>query len=218
VTPSPAKRLFLFDMDGTLVDSLPDLATATNEMRALHGLPPLPAETVRTYIGNGIRLLAERAVAGTGVPVDAAAEETRAAYARHLTDATRPMPGINPLLRALRAAGHVLGIVTNKPAPHNLRLVEHLGWLPLFDVILAGGDLPRLKPDPAPILEAMRRTGFSDSPSAVWMVGDNYTDLEAARRAGVFSVYLENGYGSPRAEIPTLRLPNADALLARFLP
>ena len=218
MTPSPAKLLFLFDMDGTLVDSLPDLATATNEMRALHGLPALPAGTVRTYIGNGIRLLAERAVAGTGVPVDAAAEETRAAYARHLADATRPMPGIDRVLRAFRAAGHVLGVVTNKPAGHNRRLLEHLGWLPLFDVILAGGDLPRLKPDPEPILEAMRRTGFDASPGAVWMVGDNYTDLEAARRAGVSSVYLENGYGSPRAETPTLRLPSADALLARFLP
>ncbi len=208
-------QLFLFDLDGTLIDSRADLATATNAMRALHALPPLPLDLVSSYVGDGIRTLAVRALGDAPVDPDLAAREIGDAYAEHLTDATTAYAGVDAGLRALRAAGHALALVTNKPGPHARRLFDHFGWTPLFAALLGGGDTPELKPSPLPLREAMRRAGHA--PADSWMVGDHHTDLEAARRAGVRSIYLENGIGHPGAETPTLVFPDFAAFAARFL-
>ena len=207
-------QLFLFDLDGTLIDSRADLAAATNAMRALHGLPTLPLEKVASYVGDGVRILAQRALEGAAVDPDLAAREISAAYAEHLTDRTTAYPGVEAGLRALRAAGHDLALVTNKPAPHARRLMDHFGWTPLFAAILGGGDTAELKPSPLPLQTAMRRTGHA--PDTTWMVGDHHTDLEAARRAGVKSIYLESGIGHPGAETPDLVCPDFAAFAARF--
>ncbi|MGD9782577.1 MAG: HAD-IA family hydrolase [Kiritimatiellia bacterium] len=209
-------QLFLFDLDGTLIDSRADLAAATNAMRALHGLPPLPLEKVASYVGDGIRVLAQRALEGAGVDPDLAAREISAVYAEHLTDRTTAYSGVDAGLRALFAAGHALALVTNKPALHARRLMDHFGWTPLFAAILGGGDTPELKPSPLPLQEAMRRTGHA--PENSWMVGDHHVDLEAARRAGIKSIYLESGIGHPGAEKPDLSFPDFPAFAARFLP
>ncbi len=209
-------QLFLFDLDGTLIDSRADLAAATNAMRALHGLPALPLDTVASYVGDGVRVLARRALEGAAVDPDLAAREISAAYADHLTDRTTAYPGVDAGLRALRAAGHDLALVTNKPAPHARRLMDHFGWTPLFAAILGGGDVAELKPSPLPLQTAMQRTGHG--PDTTWMVGDHHTDLEAARRAGVKSIYLESGIGHPGAETPDLVCPDFAAFAARFRP
>ena len=209
-------QLFLFDLDGTLIDSRADLATATNRMRARHGLAPLSLETVSSYVGDGIRILALRALEGANIDPDLAAREVGAAYAEHLTDRTTAYPGVDAGLRALRAAGHDLALVTNKPAPHARRLFDHFGWTPVFSVLLGGGDTPELKPSPLPLQEAMRRT--QHAPENSWMVGDHHTDLEAARRAGVRSIYLESGIGNPGAEKPDLTFPGFAAFVHHFLP
>ena len=208
--------LLLFDLDGTLVDSRADLAAATNRMRALHGLPPIDIPTVVSYVGDGLAKLAERALQGAPVDPAAAAREIGECYDGHETDATRPYPGVDAGLRALHAAGHRLGLVTNKPARHARRIFDHFGWTPLFAVILAGGDTPALKPAPDPILEAMRRTGVS--PGSTWMVGDHHTDLEAARRAGVSSIFLLSGLGSTGAESQTRIYRDFDDFVRAFLP
>lgn len=207
-------QLFLFDLDGTLIDSRADLAAATNAMRALHGLPALPLEQVASYVGDGVRVLAQRALEGAAVDPDLAAREISAAYAEHLTDRTTAYPGVDAGLRALRAAGHDLALVTNKPAPHARRLMDHFGWTPLFAAILGGGDTTELKPSPLPLQTAMQRTGHG--PETTWMVGDHHTDLAAARRAGVKSIYLESGIGHPGAETPDLVCPDFAAFAARF--
>ena len=207
-------QLFLFDLDGTLIDSRADLAAATNAMRALHGLPALPLEKVASYVGDGVRVLAARALEGAAVDPDRAAREISAAYAEHLTDRTTAYPGVDAGLRALRAAGHDLALVTNKPAPHARRLMDHFGWTPLFAAILGGGDTAELKPSPLPLQTAMQRTGHG--PETTWMVGDHHTDLEAARRAGVKSIYLASGIGHPGAETPDLVCPDFAAFAARF--
>ena len=209
-------QLFLFDLDGTLIDSRADLAAATNAMRALHGLPALPLDTVSAYVGDGVRTLALRALEGAAVDPDLAAREISAAYAAHLTDRTTAYPGVEAGLRALRAAGHDLALVTNKPAPHARRLMDHFGWTPLFSVLLGGGDTPELKPSPLPLQTAMQRTGHA--PENTWMVGDHHTDLEAARRASIRSIYLASGFGHPGAETPDLAFPDFPAFAARFLP
>ena len=207
-------QLFLFDLDGTLIDSRADLAAATNAMRALHGLPALPLDVVASYVGDGVRVLAQRALEGAPVDPDLAAQEISAAYAERLTDRTTPYPGVDAGLRALRAAGHDLALVTNKPAPHARRLMDHFGWTPLFAAIFGGGDAADLKPSPLPLQTAMQRTGHG--PDTTWMVGDHHTDLEAARRAGVKSIYLESGIGHPGAETPDLVCPDFAAFAARF--
>ncbi|NCD23325.1 MAG: HAD family hydrolase [Spartobacteria bacterium] len=209
-------QLFLFDLDGTLIDSRADLAAATNAMRALHGLPALPLDVVASYVGDGVRVLAQRALEGAPVDPDLAAQEISAAYAERLTDRTTAYPGVDAGLRALRAAGHDLALVTNKPAPHARRLMDHFGWTPLFAAILGGGDAADLKPSPLPLQTAMQRTGHG--PDTTWMVGDHHTDLAAARRAGVKSIYLESGIGHPGAETPDLVCPDFAAFAARFRP
>ena len=208
-------QLFLFDLDGTLIDSRADLAAATNAMRALHGLPALPLDVVASYVGDGVRVLAQRALEGAPVDPDLAAQEISAAYAERLTDRTTAYPGVDAGLRALRAAGHDPALVTNKPVPHARRLMDHFGWTPLFAAILGGGDAAELKPSPLPLQTAMQRTGHG--PDTTWMVGDHHTDLEAARRAGVKSIYLESGIGHPGAETPDLVCPDFAAFAARFL-
>jgi phosphoglycolate phosphatase len=209
-------QFFLFDLDGTLIDTRADLAAAVNRMRAGHGLPALSVERVAAYVGDGVRVLAQRALEGAPVEVDLAAREIAAAYAEHLVDATVPYPGVDEGLRALHGAGHVLGLVTNKPAPHAKRLLDHFGWTGLFAVVLGGGDTPELKPHPLPLQMAMQRTGHS--PANTWMVGDHHTDLEAARRAGVGSIFLDSGFGHPGAEKPDLAFSGFAAFVARFLP
>ena len=209
-------QLFLFDLDGTLIDSRADLAAATNAMRALHGLPTLPLEKVASYVGDGVRTLAFRSLEGAAVDPDLAAREISTTYAAHLTDRTTAYPGVDAGLRALRAAGHDLALVTNKPAPHARRLMDHFGWTPLFAAILGGGDTPELKPSPLPLQTAMQRTGHA--PETTWMVGDHHTDLEAARRASIRSIFLESGIGHPGAETPDLVCPDFAAFAARFLP
>jgi len=208
-------QLFLFDLDGTLIDSRADLAAATNAMRALHRLPPLPLSTVAAYVGDGIRMLAVRALEGAPIDPDLAAHEIGEAYAENLTPHTTPYPGVDTGLRALRAAGHALALVTNKPAPLARRLVAHFQWIPLFDTVIGGGDTPELKPSPLPLLTAMRRSAHD--PADTWMVGDHHTDLEAARRAGVRSVFIQNGIGHPAREIPDLLFPDFASFTSHFL-
>lgn len=208
-------QLFIFDLDGTLIDSRRDLAAATNRMRALHGLAPLPLETIASYVGDGVRMLAIRALEGAPVDMDLAASEIGEAYAEHLTDFTTAYPGVEEGLRDLYRAGHALALVTNKPAPHARRLLEHFGWASLFAVQLGGGDTPELKPSPLPLQTAMQRTGHT--PADSWMVGDHHTDLEAARRAGIPSVYLESGFGHPAGETPDRVFADFQAFTRHFL-
>ena len=198
--------LLLFDLDGTRIDSRRDLATATNLMRADHALPPLDLATVVSYVGDGLSTLAERALQGAPVPLPTALRELSAHYADHLVDQTAPLPGVPESLKALHNAGYLLGLVTNKPAAHARRIFDHFGWTPLFSVLMAGGDTPELKPSPVPILEALRRT--STPPGRALMVGDHHTDLEAARRAGISSAFLLNGFGNPGNETPTFACPD----------
>lgn len=195
-------RLVIFDLDGTLVDSCKDLATAVNGMRAYFKLPPLPLETVRQYIGNGVRMLVSRALNGTGIDVDAAMRVQAPLYRQHLVDQTALYPGVQDGLVRLRAQGYLLAVATNKPAEATELILRHYRIRDLFLDVLGGGAFPVLKPDPAMILQLM---GLAmAAPEDTWVVGDNYTDLEAARRAGTRSIFLTYGYGDPGQETPTV--------------
>ena len=203
--PGPIQNgpfLAIFDLDGTLLDTRADLAAALNRTRRRLGLAPIPRETVVRAVGNGVRRLIERTIPEEECPLPL--EEKVAIqgeeYGKGLVDETVPYPGVEETLRSLRAAGWRLAVLSNKPDEATRRLMVHFGWDRLLDVIQGGAPTVPLKPDPAAIDHVLRAAGHDGPRQAVWMVGDNYTDLEAGRRAGVKRCFCRYGFGSPRGE------------------
>lgn len=207
-------RLWLFDMDGTLLDTLGDLTISVNLMRAQYGLLPLPKQVVKNYIGDGLRQLAIRSLEGLEADEDIVFQQVIGFYAEHLSDVTEVLPEVDATLRKLRELNPAdkMGVVTNKPHEHAVRLIEHFKWADLFDVVIGGGDTELLKPNPDPILEAIQQAGISKEQT--WMIGDSSTDLKAARLAGVKSIFLECGFGRANDEKPTLSFQRFSQLLA----
>ena len=207
--------LLLFDLDGTLIDSREDLCTAVNLMRRDYDLPPLAVERVAAYVGDGLRKLVERGLQGHPTDLDAAVKACAAHYRNHLVDRTVLYPGVADGLPRLCAAGHRLELISNKPGDSCRLILEHFGVASFFRLVLGGGDTPRLKPDPEPLLLAMTRCGIP--PARTWMIGDHHTDLEAARRAGVKSVYLADGIGDSAGEKPDFEFDSFTAMTNFFL-
>jgi phosphoglycolate phosphatase len=205
----------MFDLDGTLIDSRHDLTTAVNLLRRDYDLPPLPVETVTGYVGDGIRVLVERSLRGYPVNIEKATRECAEYYRRHLHDQTTLYPGVDDGLRRLHAAGHALALISNKPIAACREILSHFGLLPLFAVVLGGGDTQHMKPHPEPLLTAMSRL---HAPAAnTWMIGDNRTDLEAGRRAGVRTAFLSCGMGEAGDEKPTQAFESFTALADHIL-
>jgi len=187
-------RAVLFDLDGTLIDSAPDLAGAGNEMRVARGLDALPYEAFRPMVGAGARGMVGIAL-GVG-PEDEAYEDLRAEfldrYAARMTSATRVFDDVAPLLERLRDAGLPWGIVTNKAMRFAEPLVRALGLDRDAAALVCGDSTPHAKPHPAPLLEAARR--LSVGPDACVYVGDDLRDVQAGRAAGMATVIAAWGY------------------------
>lgn len=190
-------RAVLFDLDGTLIDSVADLAAAVNAVLAVHGEAPLPVGAVRGMVGNGIAKLVERAFAASGKPLegqtlDEAVAEMMDAYQGCLIERTVLMPGAADAVEALREAGLLLGLVTNKPQDATGAIMDHFGLAARFGVIVGGrADLAR-KPAPDMLLAALAQ--LSVDPENAVMVGDSTIDVDAARNAGMRSVLVRGGY------------------------
>ncbi len=193
-------RLWCFDLDGTLIDSCGDLTAAVNHMRALLALPPLPDAAVMPMLGNGMLKLTERALADApaGTDVKAAMARLRDYYLAHSAERTRLYPNVAETLARLRASGAVLAVVTNKVAAAAEQVLAELGLAEFFDRVVGDGDDCRLKPEPDALLMLMKEFGIRPEETA--MVGDNDTDLAAARAAGVKRVFAAYGYGDRRGE------------------
>lgn len=184
-------RAVLFDLDGTLVDSAPDIHAGVNALLAEEGVAPLPFATVRGFIGGGVPVLMTRVIAATGLDAGLHAAFCARFIERYEHDPgglTRPYDGVEAALDAL--ADLPLGLCTNKPEGPTRALLAHLGWAGRFSVIVGGDTLPVRKPDPAPLHEAMRRIGGG----AVLFVGDSEVDAETARAAGVPLLLFTQGY------------------------
>jgi len=208
------RRLIIFDLDGTLIDSCEDLATAVNLMRGHYHLPPLPSAVIRGYIGNGVRMLVTRALQGTGIDIDEALRVQAPFYSAHVAVKTVLYPGVEEGLAQLAERGHMMAVATNKSIEPCEAVLAHFGIRDRFFRVLAGGNFPVLKPAPDMVFDIMSAAGLTAADT--WMVGDNYTDLESARRAGVSSVFLSYGYGDPGAEAPTVRCDTFNEVVRLF--
>lgn len=183
-------RLAIFDLDGTLVDSVEDLHASVNHALAAVGLPPRSVAEVRSFVGEGARVLLAKAVAPRDELVEPALAAWRPHYAAHCLDRTLPYPGVGPLLAG---ASRTLAVLTNKPGQMSRKILDGLGLLQRFAVVIGGDEAPR-KPDPTGLLEIMARVGAA--PSETVLIGDSRHDVEAARRAGVPVVAVTWGLGT----------------------
>lgn len=186
-------RAVLFDLDGTLLDSAPDMLAAVNAMRAPRGREPMALDALRPHVSKGARAM----VAAAFPDVDAAEREGWIGeflehYQRVLGHYGTPFEGVEPMLHALEQAGCVWGIVTNKPEYLAAQLVPALGWQTRCAVLIGGDSLPARKPDPLPLLVAAERIGAT--PDQCVYVGDDERDIVAARAAGMPSVVALWGY------------------------
>ena len=190
-----ASKAVLFDLDGTLADTAPDLAAAVNRLRAGQGLAPLPIEKLRPFASAGARGLVR---AGFGVnPGDAEYEALRTAFLEHYAERTcvetRLFPGVAELLGELARRGVAWGIVTNKALRFTERIVATLDLAP--DCVVGGDSTPHLKPHPASLLLAAGKLRL-DAPRCFYL-GDDLRDVQAARAAGMRPVAVEWGYHHP---------------------
>ena len=203
----------LLDLDGTLVDTVPDLATSVDAMLADLGRPPHGEDKVRQWVGNGVERLVKRALTDSldGEPdpelLARALPGFMAHYLRHVSARSQPYDGANALLDFLDAQQISTVCITNKPARYTGKLLLDLGLLDRFDLVLSGDSLPRKKPDPMPLLHAAEHFGVG--PDQCLMVGDSKNDVAAARAAGVTVVCVSYGYNHGE----DIRAAGADAVI-----
>lgn len=184
----------LFDLDGTLIDSAPDLAAAANALRAARGLDELPYEALRPMVGSGARGMVGVAMgrAPGEAGYDVLREEFLSRYEAGLLERTQVFDAMRPVIDALDAAGQRWGIVTNKVHRYADPVIAGLGLDARAAVVIAGDSTPHSKPHPAPLLEAARRLGLA--PAACVYVGDDLRDVQAGRAAGMVTVAAAWGY------------------------
>lgn len=212
-----APELALLDLDGTLINSIPDLTIATDNMLAKLGLPLAGTEKVSHWVGNGIDKLVRRALAN-GVEeqalalskdaVSAARVHFDAAYLDALTSATGAYPGVEEWLNTVTIPKV---LITNKARVFTEPIIESLGWNKHFVQIICGDDLADKKPSPLPLLHACKTQGIA--PERAFMVGDSRNDIQAARAAGMVCVAVSYGYNHGE----DIRLAGADWLVDNLL-
>ena len=207
----------IFDLDGTLVDTAPDLLEATNEVLRARDRTPIDPATLHHMVGFGVRSLITQAFSATGA--EARAEEMPQLeaiflehYRGHLADFSRPFPGVEETLAKLRDGGARLGVLTNKPHEMALPLLKTLGLSDFFSAIYGAGFRPYVKPDPRIFHEVVADLMPESAGGRAVMIGDSVTDLQTARAANVPCVLMTYGY----TPVPVASL-GADAVLDHFI-
>lgn len=200
----------VFDLDGTLVDSAPDLCGVVNQMLKRHGRMELDLDEIRRMVGDGAAKLIERGFAAHGLPAPLPdlTKEFLALYEQRIAAETRPFPGVLPTLEKLTAAGLRLGVCTNKTTHLSRRLLDELDMTRFFSVVV-GGEGPTRKPDPQHLRATIQALNAQEATTL--MVGDSRNDVAAAKAAGVEVVAVSFGYTT----IPPREL-GADRLIDRF--
>ena len=197
-------RCAVFDLDGTLADTIRDIAASVNRTRLDYGLPELPIDRIVSYTGDGARKLLERSFSDHPIDWDEGLEKMVRHYYDHPAEHTALYPGVAEGLAALKRNNWKLAAATNKPGIVARRILSALGIDPLLDDIIGGSDGFPLKPDPAVLLHLMKKyeAALADS----WVLGDNHTDLAAAANAGMNGAYAAWGYGFPADTVYTIKV------------
>jgi len=195
---SEKPQMILIDVDGTLVDSVPDLAWCVDEMMKTLGREPWGEARVRDWVGNGVERLVRRALIGQldGEPSDEEFEKAYPVflelYAENTSKRSTLYPGVQEGLDYLKEQGYSLGCVTNKAEQFTLPLLRDLDIEDYFGIVVAGDTLPVKKPDPTPLLYAAEFFGVT--PEQSLMIGDSKSDVKAARAAGFRIICMSYGY------------------------
>ena len=203
------KRLVVYDLDGTLVDTLEDIAAGVNHVLRALGATPIATEEVRRHIGRGVHDLIERCLKTPDAKrVDEGIALFRAYYADHFVDRSRLYPDAQNVLDHFRSRQQA--VITNKPAPFSRQILETLGVAAYFiDIISGGSDYPH-KPDPSSLLDLMRRAGAK--PEETLVIGDSPIDVEMGLRAGASTAMVLHGL----SDEPDLRAAGPEVLVADF--
>ncbi|HSI45755.1 MAG TPA: phosphoglycolate phosphatase [Methylophilus sp.] len=194
-------KLVMFDLDGTLLDTAPQIAEAANRMLVALGKPMLPQAQISTYIGEGVQNLIKRCLTGNLHDEPEAGLFVQAQplyhgfYANNATDIL-PFSGVMTILQQLKAGGYLLACVTNKPEKFTLPLLEKAGLADFFEIVVSGDTLAKKKPDPLPLLHICQKLGVL--PAEAVLIGDSETDVQAAQAAGCFVVTVPYGYNQGR--------------------
>jgi len=205
-------KAVLFDLDGTLIDSLPDIAAAVNRLLVAEGREALPEPEVRLMIGNGADRLVERAFAARGglpAPLPQLLARFLAEYEPRAAEATRPFPGAAEVLETLERSGLKLAVCTNKPSGATTEVLAALGLARFFTAVVGGDETPALKPDPRHVQAVLDRLGVTAAEAV--LVGDSINDIEAAHGAGLPVVAVSFGY----TRVPPREL-GAEAVIDHF--
>jgi len=190
--------MILIDVDGTLVDSVPDLAYCVDEMMKRMEMPTHGVDKVRNWVGNGVERLVQRALIGQldGDPDEALFEKARPIflelYADNVSKRSKLYDGVREGLDYLKAQNYSLGCVTNKAEQFTVPLLKDLGIYDEFSIVICGDKLPKKKPDPLPLLHAAEF--FKVVPEKALMIGDSISDVKAARAAGFQIICMSYGY------------------------
>lgn len=208
------KKALVFDLDGTLVDSAPDLHRSLNAVLAESGRRSVALDDIRAMVGDGAAKLVERGFADTGLPVAPAAlphlvERFLQHYAAGRHVLTSPFPGVINTLEMFRGQGMRLGVCTNKPYAPTMEILDSLGLSELFDAVTGGDSLPVRKPDPGHLLGTIELMGSAVHEAV--MIGDSLNDIAVARAAGVPVIVVSYGY----SRVPVQEL-GADAIVDGF--
>lgn len=214
--PLPVRAVAI-DLDGTMLDTIEDLATAVNLMLGELGMPALELELVRTFVGKGLANLVQRALRASlqREPTEAECERGMQAYMPHYDrvngDTTTIYPGVREGLDALAATGYTLACITNKSARFTGPLLERIGFARYFSLVVSGDTLPRKKPDPLPLTYTAEKFGVPTR--EMLMIGDSLNDSQAARSAGCPIFCVTYGYN----EGHDVRTLDVDAIVASLV-
>lgn len=196
-------KAILFDLDGTLIDSVPDINHASNILLKEHGLPSLSVDETRSMIGNGVKVLVDKSFIHHGAPLSKEALEDVTnqmmdIYSKNLTSLTKTFEGAEALLNKLKAENIKVAVVTNKPEGFSRTIINHFGWENLVDAVIGGDTCSTRKPEPDMLFAACDQMGTPRD--SAFMVGDSPADISAAINAKMPSVAVRGGYTNIRVE------------------